>query len=203
MLKNIDLNGLSRRERNRVVNRNQILEVAARALAENGYQGSKMTDIAAGSEFSIGGLYKYFPTKQSLFGEVMLQQFGAAVEQLRSEIASQDSWQNQLAVYISHHFRWGLHTNPEFLNMINDIFYRAEISPDQLARWEKLQREISSVLKGVLQRAALDGTGIDPEFGALVVAGTLNSICESSSKGYIKVDPQEYSDRIVAMVAAS
>ncbi|MDE1155430.1 MAG: TetR/AcrR family transcriptional regulator [Acidobacteriaceae bacterium] len=43
-----------------------ILEVTARLFAQDGYDATTMTRIAALADISIGGLYHYFPDKESI-----------------------------------------------------------------------------------------------------------------------------------------
>ena len=43
-----------------------ILEAAAAVIAENGYEGATMAEIAARSGTKIGSLYRFFPNKESL-----------------------------------------------------------------------------------------------------------------------------------------
>jgi AcrR family transcriptional regulator len=53
------------------VGRLQILDVAEDLFAENGYQGTSLEQIAAATEYSIGGLYKLFTSKEDIFNAVM------------------------------------------------------------------------------------------------------------------------------------
>jgi len=43
-----------------------ILEAAAAVIAEEGYEGATMAEIAARSGTKIGSLYRFFPNKESL-----------------------------------------------------------------------------------------------------------------------------------------
>jgi AcrR family transcriptional regulator len=56
-----------------------ILDVAGNLFAEVGYEATTMTAIAARSNASIGGLYHYFPDKNSIV-LALVQQYGLAVE---------------------------------------------------------------------------------------------------------------------------
>jgi AcrR family transcriptional regulator len=56
-----------------------ILEVASGLIAEVGYEATTMTAIAARSNTSIGGLYHYFPDKNSI-ALALVHQYGHAVE---------------------------------------------------------------------------------------------------------------------------
>jgi AcrR family transcriptional regulator len=56
-----------------------ILDVASNLFAEVGFAATTMTTIAARSDISIGGLYHYFPDKNSIV-LALVQQYGLAVE---------------------------------------------------------------------------------------------------------------------------
>lgn len=54
------------RERNKVQCRNRILKASRRLFSSNGYELTKMEDIACRAEVSKATLYNYFPSKESL-----------------------------------------------------------------------------------------------------------------------------------------
>jgi AcrR family transcriptional regulator len=56
-----------------------ILDVASGLFAELGFEATTMTTIAARSQTSIGGLYHYFPDKNSIV-LALAQQYGLAIE---------------------------------------------------------------------------------------------------------------------------
>jgi AcrR family transcriptional regulator len=56
-----------------------ILDVASNLFAEVGFEAATMTAIAARSNTSIGGLYHYFPDKNSIV-LALIHQYGLAVE---------------------------------------------------------------------------------------------------------------------------
>lgn len=80
---------LTRRERENLRQRNEILGAALRLFAEKGYHRVSMHEIAREAEFGIGTLYKYFNNKQelyqSLIHEVAEKFHHAVLEALREE----------------------------------------------------------------------------------------------------------------------
>ncbi len=67
------IKGLSRRDRERLRHRGEILEAAMKVFVESGYTSATMESIAAKSEFSLATLYKFFGSKENLFLEILLQ----------------------------------------------------------------------------------------------------------------------------------
>ncbi len=77
--------GLSRRDRERLRHRREILEAAMKVFVESGYTSATMESIAAKSEFSLATLYKFFGSKENLFLEILLQML-EKLEQLTDDI---------------------------------------------------------------------------------------------------------------------
>ncbi len=58
---------LSRKEREFLGKRQEILTAAEKAFAKKGYYGATMSEIAARAEFSTGTLYSFFESKEDLY----------------------------------------------------------------------------------------------------------------------------------------
>jgi len=63
--------GLSRKERDRLRHKEEILAVALRLFSERGFHNVSVQEIAEESEFSVGTLYNFFESKELLFGALM------------------------------------------------------------------------------------------------------------------------------------
>jgi AcrR family transcriptional regulator len=61
----------SRQDRRRARTRAELLAAAKRLLAEKGFHGTKITDIAAAADVGTGTFYLYFPTKDALFSDLV------------------------------------------------------------------------------------------------------------------------------------
>lgn len=57
----------SRKEREFVRHRKEILEAALELFAKQGFHGTSMQQIAEAAEFSVGTLYKFFPHKEEIY----------------------------------------------------------------------------------------------------------------------------------------
>ncbi len=84
---------LSRREREKLRQRRDMLTAALRLFSEKGYHSVSMHEIAEESEFAIGTLYKFFRNKEDLYRVLVLEQADAihdalvgALEEPRDEI---------------------------------------------------------------------------------------------------------------------
>ena len=62
---------LSRKERERLHHKKEILDTALRLFSEQGFHNVSMQQIAEASEFSVGTLYNFFDSKEALFEELI------------------------------------------------------------------------------------------------------------------------------------
>jgi TetR/AcrR family transcriptional regulator len=65
---------LSRREKERLRHRKEILEAALELFSEKGFHNVSMQEIAKKAEFAIGTLYKFFENKEDLYKALVLEQ---------------------------------------------------------------------------------------------------------------------------------
>ena len=63
----------TRREKERLAHRNAILDAAERIVADRGFAGATIADIARAAEFAVGSIYNFFPGKRELAEAVMLR----------------------------------------------------------------------------------------------------------------------------------
>lgn len=64
---------LPRREREKLRQRQEVLDVALHLFSEKGYHNVSMHEIAKEAEFAIGTLYKFFRNKEDLYKALILQ----------------------------------------------------------------------------------------------------------------------------------
>jgi len=84
---------LTRRERDKQRQRQEILDTALALFSEKGYHNVSMHEIAAKAEFAIGTLYKFFQNKEDLYKTLVLEQcdlfdhaFARALDVPRDEV---------------------------------------------------------------------------------------------------------------------
>jgi TetR/AcrR family transcriptional regulator len=69
----IDQKKLTRREREKIRQRQEMLEAALSLFSEKGYHNVTMHEIAGKAEFAIGTLYKFFKSKEDLYKALILE----------------------------------------------------------------------------------------------------------------------------------
>jgi AcrR family transcriptional regulator len=65
---------LSRREKEKLSHRQEMLAAALELFSEKGYHNVSMHEIAEKAEFAIGTLYKFFKNKEDLYKALILEQ---------------------------------------------------------------------------------------------------------------------------------
>jgi AcrR family transcriptional regulator len=79
---------LSRKEREHKTRRLEILKVAERVFARNGFYNSTVAEIAKESEFAIGTLYQFFNNKEELYYTMMIEKFDLLHTTLEEKIGA-------------------------------------------------------------------------------------------------------------------
>jgi AcrR family transcriptional regulator len=69
------------------VYRDAILQAAEDEFADRGYAATRMQDIARRAGMSVGALYRYFDSKETIFGSMVRRASDRAVEQLHAAAA--------------------------------------------------------------------------------------------------------------------
>ncbi len=91
---------LSRREREKLRQRGEILEAAFELFAEKGYHNVCMHEIAEKSEFAIGTLYKFFQNKEDLYKALILEKRDIFDGALRQALKASHDEIKQLRNYV-------------------------------------------------------------------------------------------------------
>jgi len=74
---------LTRKEREYLARRDEILQAALKLFSEKGYHQTSMSEIAKEAEFSIGSLYGFFKNKEELFFTLIKGE----IEEIESRVA--------------------------------------------------------------------------------------------------------------------
>lgn len=73
-------------------NRERILEAAAEVFAEQGAD-AQMDDVARRAGVGVGTVYRHFPNKDVLMGELVTQKFRSFAEYAREALDEEDAWE--------------------------------------------------------------------------------------------------------------
>ena len=73
-------------------NRESILSAAKVAFAENGVQ-TQMEDVARRAGVGVGTIYRHFPTKEALMGELLAEKFRMLLATAKDALEVEDPWE--------------------------------------------------------------------------------------------------------------
>ncbi len=96
----MDQEKLSRRDRDKLRQRQEMLGAALTLFSEKGYHNVSMQEIAEAAEFAIGTLYKFFKNKEDLYKSLILEQAGKFHVALRKALAESDDEIEKLRNYV-------------------------------------------------------------------------------------------------------
>jgi len=78
---------LSRKEREHLSRRNEILQAALKLFSQKGYHLTSINEIAKEAQFSVGSLYGFFKNKEDLF----LTLFNVEIEEIEDYVSGKTS----------------------------------------------------------------------------------------------------------------
>lgn len=91
---------LSRREREKLRQRQEMIAAALELFSEKGYHNVSINEIAAKSEFAIGTIYKFFKNKEDLYKSLILELADKFHEALTKALDEGDDEVEKLQNYI-------------------------------------------------------------------------------------------------------
>lgn len=94
--------GPAQRERTRT----RILEAAARIVAERGFHGMSMRDLAHAAGQSLANLYNYFPAKDDLLFALQSRAFETLIATAEEAVGSASEAEARLYAFVLNHVRY-------------------------------------------------------------------------------------------------
>lgn len=170
--------GMTRREREQLVHRQEILEAAERVFARSGFHGATMEEIAREADFAVGTLYNFFKGKEELYHAVVGDIFERAEEAFREEVLTKEDPREAIEALIDLRLRF-FRSHRAFARMFFETVHVGRLNlalrlpPEHLALYERAMRELAGVLARGIGQGVLVAGG--PFALALVVHGALNA----------------------------
>jgi TetR/AcrR family transcriptional regulator len=99
---------LPRREREKLRQRQEMLEVALDLFSRKGYHNVSMHEIAEKAEFAIGTLYKFFQNKEDLYKTIVMERcddFEAAFRRLMAQSVDEVEKLRRYVIFRGERFR--------------------------------------------------------------------------------------------------
>jgi len=151
-------NSLSRKERERLFKKHEILNAAVKLFAENGFDGTKLDDIAEAAQFGKGTLYNYFKSKEDIYVEIIEQISKAHLVVLKEADTKTDSLQKFIQLLTEELLNYFRENNPAFLLLLRT---RIELNAARMIKNSKVVqnyfKESHIIFKNKIQLAITKG----------------------------------------------
>lgn len=163
-----------------------IIRAASRVFYLQGFEGTKMEDVAKEAGIGKGTIYEYFQSKRELFDEAVSYNREQYIEQIVSTLATGTTFRDKFIALAKH--------QTELVKKHCNIFEMMSTSKIMAREMGALMLEqnikISGILGGLIEKAVAQGelrADINQEIAAAVMIGTIN---QYSSKKILFSDTQ-------------
>ena len=135
------------REDEREVRKQLIIKAAMELFEEKSFHDIGMRDIAVKAGVSAASIYRYFPSRDDLFVEALLQDINNIEQRLQQRIDNGDSIED-LAIAIVDY----LIDNEATFQMMCHFMIRGELNPQALKKFNGVQRYFLKMFDNVLKQ---------------------------------------------------
>jgi len=169
---------LSRREREKLRQRQEMLAAALELFSKKGYHNVSMHEIAEKAEFAIGTLYKFFKNKEDLYKALMMEKAEEYHRALMGVLAEEDDVLTVLENYIATKARLFSESLAElrlyFAETRGASFnIKAGLDQDIRKLYDKFVMRLASVLEAGVRKKVF--RKIDPYYMAVALEGLTNA----------------------------
>jgi TetR/AcrR family transcriptional regulator len=191
------------RRRQRIeLSREQILDTAEQLFSERGYHATGLKEVAERCEFSVGSIYQFFDSKDTLYEEVLMRRGYAMREEMARIAGSAEPAGEQLLAMAKlqiEHFReypaWGRLTTRVLTPGARPP---ADLPAPFLAAW----KEAIDLEAGLIERGQRDGQlrGGDPRALARLFSAMVSSFHAMDEQ--VSDTPEDFSaDEFLTLIA--
>jgi AcrR family transcriptional regulator len=168
----------TRKERERIVRRGEILQVARQLFAEKGYHATTLEEIARRAEFGKGTIYNYFSSKDELFHAIIDDIFTEATKIAEDALGGKGDTEDVIRSYARSMIYYYRSNSDLFRIMMTEINRMEYDTHDK--RIQDLRHRIkmiTGVLAGVLERG-IRSRKLRP-YDPMKMAAMFNSMLQS------------------------
>jgi AcrR family transcriptional regulator len=159
---------ISRRERERLARRREILKAARKVFGARGYEGATLDEVARTAEFAKGTLYSYFDSKAKLFAELIEYEFEDVMAQAKKALRTEDDVEDAT--------RAAIRVFLEFFEERTD-FFRAVMAYREEKEAHGAEEVKAAIMKRIGELGAL--------LGAKLAAGVRGGVIKEYDAGFL------------------
>jgi AcrR family transcriptional regulator len=170
----------SRKGREYLARRAEILRAAEKLFAEKGFHGTTMLDLAKLSEFSVGTLYNFFKTKEEVYYTLLIEKLDLFQSKLDTKVNQHPPGVDQILALIEASIQF-FEENQNFFRIFIQERSTVESSVGATAGKELRKRYLSYIdLVAKVMTKAIEKGDIqkcNPLEVAYSLVGILDSLC--------------------------
>ena len=176
---------LSRKEREYLRHKEEILWAAEEVFSEKGYVSATVDEIAQRAEFAVGTLYRFFENKSELYSETVLTRMRMMEREIYAALQEGDSPAEKIRSYFGSRIElfWEY---PRFFR----LFFSGPLGtisdaslgflPEILERYERLLSELHGLFTEGVEQGGF--AAYSPELLTLTMEGLLRTYVEKLSR---------------------
>jgi AcrR family transcriptional regulator len=168
----------SRKARERLRHRQEILSAALELFAQKGFYNVSMHDIAAAAEFATGTLYNFFASKEDLFFELLVACAEESLAVILPALEGPEDEGQKVAGFIAAHERIAVEQIVAVRLYLLENRGRYLPGPKVEAKKREIDARLTSRLSEVIAAGVRKGlfNDIDPVLTAKCLCATLESL---------------------------
>jgi len=177
--------GLSRKERENLQHKEEILAVALKLFSDKGFYNVSMNEMAEESEFSVGTLYKFFDSKESLFS-ALIGSCAQRISEILLPILDEKAEEKQKIVNYIEAYKQIIEEHAPsirlylFQNVPSALTLCPDVESETNAVKEAIQHRLSDIFKSGMRK------GIFKDFDPWMMTLSLSAILEGFVFSVIK-----------------
>ena len=184
---------LTRKEKEKVRHKEEILKAALNLFSRKGFHDVSMQDIAEESEFAVGTLYNFFPSKEQLFTELLNDCAEKIYEMLWPILTGNEREDIKLRTFIRTHSQF-VEANIEFIKLY--VSEQGDLTVPHNSGGEQADK-IKTTLRGKLEDTIKSGVqkkifrSVDAEITSLALAAAIQSLIFEFSNDFTKTEVEQ------------
>lgn len=154
--------------------RDTILSHAARMFSDKGYEQTSLQDVANAVGLSKAAVYHYFPTKQAIYDEIVINLLDGLLRHVQAGVTSAGSSADRLKLFMTSHADYFENNYISFITVLHGVggIGRAVTDDRQIA----VRNDYETLLRNILVEGIENGSFAikDVQVGSIAVLSMLN-----------------------------
>jgi len=148
---------LSRRERDKLRQRREILAAALKLFSEKGFHNVSMHEIAGNAEYAVGTLYKFFKNKKDLYQALIIENSDRFHESISKAVEDADDEIEKLRSFVKAHntvFRDNIDVIRLYFAETREANFNIKAGFDKeiRERYEKFMHTLAAIFESGMQK---------------------------------------------------